>query len=298
MQKARAILPLAAAPEGSTLIGHLAEASVSLIETGVISLPFERSLSVMQTIMFVAAGFAVAPTFWTASDPFVGQWRLDVSRSTIVDEMRVEAVGPNTYRFIFEGGPAETVLADGTDQPGLPGTTLSVKTEGARTLMVVRKQDGRKIVSATWKLSQDGDTLRDAFTSLQADGSSLTVNYLYRRMSGSSGFAGTWESTTNPIGLKLELGIQAYENSGLSFVSSGSEKRVIFDGQDHPVPGKDGLTLSGCRNGARAMGYTEKNGGKVERVRQFALSRDGRTLTETFRGAGQRTSDVLVFERE
>ena len=67
-----------------------------------------------------------------AHDPFVGKWRLDVSRSTIVDAMRVEAVGPNKYRFSFEGAPAETIVADGTDQPGLSGTTLSVEAVDAR----------------------------------------------------------------------------------------------------------------------------------------------------------------------
>jgi hypothetical protein len=259
--------------------------------------------TILPWLAFVASALVqpalAAPAWWTANDPFVGKWRLDVSRSTIVDKMQVEALGPNRYAFNFEGAPTETVVADGTDQPGLPGTTLSVKAEDARTLTVVRKQDGHVIVSANWKLSQDGRTLRDAFTGLQSDGSRVTVDYVYRRMAGTSGFAGAWESTTKPVGLKLELGIQPYDGKGLSFVSPGSDKSVIFDGQDHAVPGdKDGLTLSGRRRGARAMEYTEKNRGKIGHARQFELSRDGRTLTEIRRTAGQTTPDVLVFERE
>jgi len=234
-----------------------------------------------------------------AHDPFVGKWRLDVSRSTIVDAMRVEAVGPNKYRFSFEGAPAETIVADGTDQPGLSGTTLSVKAVDARTLTVVRKQGGRVVISAAWKLSPDGHTLRDAFSSVQPDGSKITVDYVYRRMSGTSGFAGAWESTTKPVGLKVELKIQPCDDKGLSFVSPGSDKSVTFDGRDHAVPGaKDGLTLSGQRRGALALEYTEKTQGKVERARQFELSRDGRTLRETLRTAGQTTPDVFVFARE
>jgi hypothetical protein len=46
------------------------------------------------------------------------------------------------------------------------------------------------------------------------------------------------------------------------------------------------------------MEYTEKSRGKVEHARRFELSRDGRTLTETLRTAGQRTPDLFVFERE
>jgi hypothetical protein len=252
----------------------------------------------MQTIGLVAVSYLAASGLWTAQDPFVGKWQLDVSRSMIVDQMQVQSVGPNRYAFNFEGGPTETILADGTDQPGLPGTTLSVKAGDDRTLKVVRKQDGRIVVSATWNLSEDGRTLRDAFTSVQPDGSTLTVDYVYRRMSGTSGFAGAWESTTQPVGLKLELGIEPYDRKGLSFVTPGSVKSVTFDGRDHAIPGaKEGLTASGQRLGPRAMEYTERNRGKVERTRQFALSPDGRTLTETLRTTGKATPDVFVFER-
>ena len=252
----------------------------------------------MQTIGLVAVMYLAVSGFWTAQDPFVGKWKLDVSRSTIVDRMRVQSVGPNRYAFNFEGGPTETILADGTDQPGMSGTTLSVKAENGRTLKIVRKEDGRIVASATWKLSEDGRTLHDAFTNVQPDGSTLTVDYVYRRVSGTSGFAGAWESTTKPVGLKFELGIEPYESKGLSFVSSGSVKSITFDGRYHAVPGaKEGVTASGRRRGARAMEYTESNGGKVERTRQFALSPDGRTLTETLRTTGQATPDVFVFER-
>jgi hypothetical protein len=251
----------------------------------------------MQTISFVAIATVAASTVWTADDPFVGKWRLDVSRSTIVDEMRIEALGPNRYRFNFEGAPAETIVADGTDQPGLPGTTLSVKVEDERTLTVVRKQEGRVIVSASWRLSEDGGTLRDAFTSRQPDESKVMLDYVYRRVSGSSGFAGAWESTTKPVGLRVELRIQPYDHKGLSFVGPGSDKSVTFNGRDHAVPGKHGLTLSGRRHGMRTTEYAEKNRGKIERARKFELSTDGRTLTETLFTAGRATPDVLVFER-
>jgi hypothetical protein len=245
------------------------------------------------------AAFLAASSLWTANDPFVGKWRLDVSRSLIVDRMEIEAAGPNRYAFRFEGSPAETVVADGTDQPGLPGTTLSVKAEDSRTLKVVRKQAGRVIVSAAWKVSEDGRILRDDFAAVQPDGSSLTTNYVYRRTSGVSGFVGAWESTTPPVGLKFELQIQPYGGRGFSFVRQGSTKNVAFDGQDHAVTGPaQGLTASGRRAGERAMEVTDKIAGKGLDTQAFELSRDGRTLTMHVRRAGQATPDLLVFERE
>lgn len=253
----------------------------------------------MQAMIFAALSSLAASTFWTANDPFVGKWKLDVSRSTIVDSMRVEIPGPEKFSFNFEGSPTETIVADGTDQPGLGGTTLAVKSKDAHSLTVVRKQGGHVIVSANWKLSADGRTLRDAFTSLQPDGSTMSVAYLYKRMSGSSGLAGVWESTTKPNGLKLELAIQPYDSKGLRFLSPGSEKTVTFDGRPHAVPGADnGMTFSGQRRGARALEYSETSGGRVEKTREFELLGDRRTLRETVRVAGQRIPDVFVFERE
>lgn len=250
----------------------------------------------MQMISVMA--LAAVPALWTASDPFVGTWKLDVSRSTILDRMVVENAGLNRYTFRFEGGPAETILANGTDQPGIPGTTLSVTAQGSRTMSVVRKQAGRTVVSAHWKLSQDGKTLHDAFTSTQP-GSSSTTNYVYRRMSGTSGFSGAWESTTKPNGLNVEQQIRPYGKSALSFVSRGIVKNITFDGQDHALAGaKEGTIASGRRESVRAMEYTEKNNGKIVATRTLTLSTDGKKLTITVQPAGQSTPNTLVFARE
>jgi hypothetical protein len=253
----------------------------------------------MQLAGSLATACLAISGLWTAHDPFVGKWKLDLSRSVIVDRMVVEAAGPNRYAFRFEGAPAETIVADGTDQPGLPGTTLAVKAEDTRTLKVVRKQAGRVVVSAAWKVSQDGRTLHDDFTEMQPDGSSSTTHYVYRRMSGASGFVGAWESTTQPAGLKFELQIQPYGGEGLSFVRPGGVKSVTFDGQDHAVTGPaQGLTASGRRQGERAMEITDKIAGKGLDTQAFELSRDGNILTMRVHRAGQASPDLIVFQRE
>lgn len=247
----------------------------------------------------LATAYLAAGGLWTANDPFVGKWKLDVPRSVIVDRMVIEAAGPNRYRFEFEGSPAETVVADGTDQPGLPGTTLAVKAGDPRTLTVVRKRAGRVVVSASWKVSDDDRTLRDDFTEVQPDGSSSTTNYVYRRMSGASGFVGAWESTTQPVGLNFELQIRPFGAEGFSFVRQSGVKSVPFDGRDHAVVGPaHGLTASGRRRSDRAMEITDKLAGKDLDTQAFEVSRDGKTLTMNVRRAGQVTRDRFVFERE
>jgi hypothetical protein len=254
----------------------------------------------MPTAGSLAMAALATSALWSANDPFVGKWKLDVPRSVIVDRMVVEAAGPNRYTFRFEGSPAETILADGTDQPGLDGTTLAVKASDPRTLSVVRKQAGKTVVSAAWKVSRDGRTLRDTFLSVQPDGSSATTDYVYRRVAGaSSGFVGAWESTTSPVGLKYELRIQPYGGRGLSFVRQAGVKSVTFDGRDHAVAGAaQGQTASGRRQGERTMQVVDRLAGKDLDTQAFEVSQDGRTLTMTVHRAGQTTPDTLVFERD
>lgn len=249
----------------------------------------------MQMVSFLA--LAAASSVWTANDPFVGTWKLDVSRSVIVDQMVVEAAGANKYTFRFEGGPAETVVADGTDQPGLPGTTLAVKAGNSHALKVVRKKDGRIIVSADWKLSDDGRNLRDSFTAAQSNGPSMTLDYVYKRVSGGSGFSGTWESTTKPVGLMFEQQIKPFGREGLAFVRQGAVKTIVFDGRDHAT-GSAGTMASGTRQSERSMQFKEKSGGKVIDTQALSLSPDGETLTIKVKRTGQSTPNLLVFARE
>ena len=60
-----------------------------------------------------------------AESPFIGEWKLDPSKSRLPDEMKVESEGGNKYAFDFGAG-AEQIVVDGTDQPGNDGTLLSV----------------------------------------------------------------------------------------------------------------------------------------------------------------------------
>src|SRR5579862_7254879 len=94
------------------------------------------------------AACLVTGTLWAASDPFVGKWKVNPSRTKLTDEMKVEALGANRYAITFGPGAVDTIVADGTDQPALQGTTLSVTVEGPNNWKVVRKKEGQKVVLA------------------------------------------------------------------------------------------------------------------------------------------------------
>jgi len=238
-----------------------------------------------------------------ATDPFVGEWKLNASKSRFPDEMKVESAGANKYLFDFVGGSPETIVVDGTDQPGIFDTTLSVTMLGPDSWKVVRKKDGRILLTANWELSKDGNTLKDDFTEMGANGSSSNVKYVYKRTAGKSGFAGTWESISEQVNLVIVRKIQPYEGDGLSFINQAEEvtKSVKFDGKEYPDQGPKvakGSVSSGRRISERTLELTHKINGKTTATDQVELSPDLKTLTMTVHVVGKPRPDILVFERQ
>ena len=255
---------------------------------------------------------------WAADNPFVGKWKVNPSKSKlIIDEMKVEAAGANN-KYVITFGPdqVDTVVADGSDQPALQGTTLSITVKGPNNWEVVRKMKGRMLLRAEWTLSEDGKTLRDDFTQYLPDGmtlfsqtlpngSTLVLPYVYNRTAGNSGFSGTWDSENATVNAKIELEIQPSEGDGLSFKRSDEEmvKKIKLDGKDYPAldpKGQDtGTATSGRRMNQRSLEITDKFKGKITGTREIELSTDLKTLTITERLVGQsKPKSVLVFDRE
>jgi len=256
-----------------------------------------RTLSLTLTVFWIAAVCS------GATDPFVGKWKLNASRSQLVDQIRVEVAGRNVYALTFSGSAeTETVSADGTEQPGVYGTTLSITVEAAGTWKIVRKKEGKTVLSAIWSLSRDGKTLSDAFTSYRPDGSPSTVTTAYSRVAGNAGIPGTWETTEVKLDAGYELQIRPFDGDGLSFISpnSPSPKNVKFDGKEYLNPA--GLGVSAASAGRRIdrldLEVTDRVDGKILATRRMSLSPDLKTLTSVVHPAGQRLPNTLVFDRE
>jgi hypothetical protein len=264
----------------------------------------------------VLVACVVTSSGWAATDPLVGTWKVNPSRSTITDEMKIEAMDGKKYRLTFGPGQVDSIVADGTDQPALQGTTLSITVEASNKWKVVRKMNGRTLLTAYWTLSEDGKTLNDAFTqylpsgttlfsSPLPDGSTLFLPYVYKRTTGTLGFVGTWDSDSAKVKAGIELQIQPDKRGGLTFKRSDEDtaKRIMFDGNDYPDVdpngGKKGTSSSGRRVNERSLEITEKSNGEIIGVRHIALSNDLNTLTVTMQLVGQHMpQSVLVYDRQ
>ena len=254
---------------------------------------FKRFVKVLLWVR-LATGMA-----WAAQSPYIGEWKLDSSRSRMPDEMKVQNEGGNKYTFDFGGG-AETIVVDGSDQPGgYGGTLLSVKAETPDTWIVQRKKDGRLLLNATWKLSLDGSTLTDYYRQFESDGSTTSMDYVYQRNGGGSGFAADWQSIKETVNSLFLVQIKEFQGDGLSFTTPWEQKtkNLKLDGKDYPNEGPN-ASSSVRRVDERTLVITDKAGGKVTDTEDFALSADLKTLTVTLQIPGRDKPYVMVFERK
>jgi hypothetical protein len=269
-----------------------------------------------RNLQWLIVGCLMTRTLWAADYPFVGKWKVDPSESKIYDEMKVEFAGANRYAITFGPGQVDTVVADGSDQSALSGTTLSITVKGPNSWQIVRKMKGRALLTAQWTLSKDGRTLNDAFTQYLPDGttlfsqplpnnSSLLLPYVYERTGGDAGFLGTWDSTSATVNARIELQIQPYEADGLSLKRSDEDatQKIKLDGKDYPGLNPSGSNkesaVSSRRVNELTLEITEKSNGKITTTRQIELSRDLKTLTVTVAPLGQsKPQSILVYRRE
>jgi hypothetical protein len=244
---------------------------------------------IKRTLGLVLLACVAISAFAAANNPFVGDWKLNPSKSTRTDKMTVESVGGNRYTFNFGGGP-ETLVVDGTDHPTVlyGGGTLSVAIEG-ETWKVVRKSSGRTIISAIWSVSRDGDTLTDHYTGFNAAGSPYNLIYKYKRMSAGSGFAGTWVSTSEEaVDFVLGLQVRPFEENGLAIIDPSSQIMGNMNFAASLVRRLDEHTLELMR---------KKSDGGVSDFLHLKLSADLKTLTITPHSAAGVEPHILAFDR-
>jgi hypothetical protein len=251
--------------------------------------------------LIVMAGL-LGSAVWAADDPMVGDWKLNPLKSKLTDVMKVENLGGNKYSFDFGGGDPEIAVADGTDQPGHFGIMIAVSVTAPDEWTVVRRKDGKVLATGVWTLSKDSRTLSDHFTAARPNGDSTSLDYVYKRTGGGTGFAGTWVSSSEQVNSVVVLKVGEWEGDGLSFITQGGggTKNVKFDGKDYANVGAvlDGMTASARRLNERTVEMTDKISGKVRDTQEISVSADGKTLIITVHIPGRSEPDVQVFERE
>jgi len=241
-------------------------------------------------------------TLLAADDPFVGRWKLNRAKSNLAGEqMKIEDLGGNKFK-ITTGNVANTITADGTDQPDQFGSTTSIAAEGSEAWKMVIKRNGKVVQSMSFTLSPNGTTQTVKGTNTRPDGSTSDFEVELKRVSSGSGWTGTWEEVKEKETSSRELDIETYEGGGLTFKSPHYRYVVSmkFDGKDYDVVDPDespGGAFSGKRVSEHTLELTYKIKSQVMENRTYQVSPDKKTLTVTTHESGQPHEQVMVYDK-
>jgi hypothetical protein len=238
-----------------------------------------------------------------ADDSFTGKWKLNPDKSQLSGfQYKMEDLGGNKYKFVF-GDDVETIPLDGKDYPTKYGNTWAITQTGPNKWKWTRKRDGKVIAISNWTVSEDGQTFASSRASMRPDGSTSHEELKLKRTAGTSGLAGTWESTEIKMTSPATLEIENWQGDGYSFLDPAYKERTEFklDGKDYTPKGPlvaKGTTVSGKRIDDHKFELTFKLKGNNISTERYELSADGNTLTDTVSLPGQNKSEVDVYNRE
>lgn len=249
------------------------------------------------------AALALAAGIVAAENPFVGTWKLNPAKSKFTgDTVKYERTASGAIQVSSEG-LTYTFKPDGREYPAPLGYTAAWKQLDERTWEVVTRLSGKVLGTDTIKVSADGKTRTVISKGTKPNGENFQDTAVYERIAGESGLLGTWRSTEVKISSPMVLGFAPYGPDGLTLTIV--DYKVVcnakLDGKDYPATGPTvppGLTLALKRTGERTMEMVEKDKGKTLGTSKFAVSADGKTLTEVYTPAAVNEPVTAVYDRQ
>jgi hypothetical protein len=113
-----------------------------------------------------------------------------------------------------------------------------------------------------------GRTLTYKDSGIRSNGQHFYNEMTAKRTSGTSGLAGTWQTTGVTLGSPDEISIETWRSGGhfVTFLDRGQTVRMDFDGKEYRDEGPnvaDGTTSAGRRLDERSIETTERFKGKI-----------------------------------
>jgi hypothetical protein len=217
-------------------------------------------------------------------------------------QYKIEDAGGGQYRFVF-GDDVETLTLDGKGHVTKFGDTWSIKATGPSSWDSITERDGKVTNKSKWNITQDNQTFTSTDESMRPDGSAGRTEATFKRTGGTSGLAGTWESTSVKVLSPTSIEVAKWQGGGYSRISPVYKERLDFklDGKEYTPAGPrvpKGTTVSAKKIGDHNMELTYKLKGKTTETDKWELSADGKTLTQTVTYPGVSKPEIDVYDRE
>ncbi len=125
-----------------------------------------------------------------------GTWKLNPMRSSFQGQvLAISITADGEYRF-DEGNWSNTLRCDGKDRAIENHRTRVCVKRGVTELDITLKENGVKTRTTHDELSADGEAFTTTVTEFRPNGSVVPSQTVFRRLSGSDGFAGQWRDRT------------------------------------------------------------------------------------------------------
>jgi hypothetical protein len=238
-----------------------------------------------------------------ADDSFVGKWKFDPDKSQMNGlDYKIEDAGGGQYKFIF-GDDAETLTLDGKPHATKYGDTWSIKTIGPNSWESTNELDGKVTNKSKWTVSADNQTFTSTDENTRPDGSTGKTEATFKRISGTTGLAGTWQTTSVKILTPTSITMAKWQGDGYTRTNPTFKETFDFklDGKEYTPKGPrvaKGITVTAKKLGDHSMELTYKLNGKTTETDKLEVSADGKTLTQTVTYAGVSKPEIDVWNRE
>jgi len=251
-------------------------------------------------LAFAVAAFAALPAF-AAENPWVGNWKLDMSKSHFTGDTFTYSRAANGMMHFSDGSiESYDFKVDGKPYHSWGNRTATWTADGDNAWSQVVEADGKTLATIHRSLSADGKTLSNTYTGTKPDGTSFNDTATYVRVSGTKGLEGKWRST--------KVSISAPDNFVISEPSPGtmrwelpSEKASVegkADGSDLTINGPTlppGMTIAFKPEGRHKFSYVQKLNGKVQGYGTQTLAADGKSYTDVSWSPGKASEKQTAF---
>jgi hypothetical protein len=263
-----------------------------------------RRTLIVAALVCSASGIVASTQPDRAADlPYAGKWKLNVAKSDFGETTVGFAQTASGEMRFTASGQSYTYRVDEKDYPSLFGRTSAWKQIDANTWQIAVKQDGKLVSTETARLAADGKTLTIQGKGPKPAGGTFEQTTVYERVSGGPGLLGNWKTKNLTTSAPTVVELTPSGADGLTIAIPDFQIRceAKFDGNDYPATGPTvppGFTLAIQKTGARSFDMTEKQNGKPIFTLSFAVSDDGKTLTETGSAVGVSEKFKAVYDRQ
>ncbi|MGD0869884.1 MAG: hypothetical protein ABSB88_10060 [Bryobacteraceae bacterium] len=256
-------------------------------------------MQLRRTLLFC---LAVTGVMMAADSPFVGKWKLNTAKSKFTGMTTTYEALPTGEMQATSEGQSYKFKVDGKEYPTAFGAGATWKQLDPTSWETTYRLDGKVLSVGTTRISADGKTMTVTAKGTKPNGEAFNDSTTLQRISGGPGLAGKWKSTEVKSSTEMwEITPNGDDGLTMKIVDFDAICTMKFDGKDYPATGPTvpkNFTLAVKKTGARSLEMTEKVGGKVVFVDSFAVSADGKTLTDDGVPAGTTEKVKAVYDKQ